>query len=240
MSNIRAVYDVEANGLYKEATKLWCIVLKDIDTSEVFKYRPDEILEGLEHLYSFKLLVGHNICGYDLPVVERLYDMKYQGTVRDTLCMSKLFDPERRLHSLDSYGKQFKRYKPVHEDWTRYSESMLYRCSEDVEINHLVYSHLLEKESEWDWIDALELEQEFSKDQCLQEAEGVDIDTRGLRKLVQQIDIGVAKIDRKLNKILPLSVKQKGTPVTKLFKKDGEYTQQVLRWMNEDGNSTQV
>jgi len=230
----RRVFDLESDGLYQEATVIWCIVLKDLGTQEVFKYT--NIEEGLEDLLSSHILIGHNISGFDLPLVEKLYGMKYTGTVRDTLCMSRLFNPERFQHSLDSYGTQLGRAKPVHEDWSRYSEEMLHRCSEDVEINHLVYTHLLETEGEWDWIDALELEQEFSRDQTLQEVQGVDINVRDLRKLVQQIDIGVAKIDRKLGRILPISVKGKGQPVTKVFKKDGDYTMQVKRWF-DDSNS---
>ena len=77
--------------------------------------------------------------------------------------MSKLFYPERLEHSLDSYGRQFGRYKPVHEDWTTYSEDMLHRCSEDVEINHLTYNWLVDENCrDWDWVNALELEQELS------------------------------------------------------------------------------
>ena len=70
---------------------------------------------------------------------EKLYGWKFEGVIRDTLCMSKLFDPERPSHSLDSYGKQFNRFKPVHEDWSRYSPEMLHRCTEDVEINSMLY-----------------------------------------------------------------------------------------------------
>lgn len=233
----RRVFDIECNGLYQEATHMWCLVFKNLDTLEVSKYPPQGIDEGLKELFSSDVIVGHNIAGFDLPVIEKLKGLKYTGVVRDTLCMSRLFKPERFFHSLDSYGKQFKRYKPAHEDWSKYSPDMLHRCSEDVEINHLVYDWLLKDEREWDWIDALELEQEFSRDQTLQETIGVKINLRGLKKLVQQIDIGVAKIDAKLDPIMPLNVKAKGAEVKKIFKKDGDYTQQVVRWFNEDGNS---
>lgn len=227
---MKLVFDLEANGLFGTATKVWCIVCKDLRTDEVVKFTPSEIEEGLEYLSKAKILIGHNICGYDLPLLEQLYRFVPNGKIRDTLCMSKLFFPERPSHSLDSYGKEFKRFKPVHEDWSVYSEEMLHRCSEDVEINAELYTYLVDKEcKDWDWVEAIELEQSFAYEQAWQELAGVDIDLTAALELRDEIDAKVDKLDVELYKQLPLKVVNKG-PVNKPFKKDGTFSKMVLDW----------
>ena len=39
----RYLYDIETNALLDEVTTIWCVVIQDLDTREVWKYRPDEI-----------------------------------------------------------------------------------------------------------------------------------------------------------------------------------------------------
>lgn len=236
MAVSRAVFDLEADNLLYGATRLWCCVAKDLDSGEVFKYPPNKIEEGLELLSSYGVIIGHNICTFDVPLIQKLYPGWEYKKLRDTLVMSKLFDPERRSgHSLESYGEQFNRAKPTHEDWTRFSEEMLYRCSEDVEINCMAYDYLVGRFGVgWNWFDSLNLEQEFALDQGLQELAGVDINHDLALRLVEEIDMEVATIDPILLGRMPKRVLPVGKPVNKVFLKDGSgYTAQVKKWINE-------
>lgn len=144
---MRLVFDTENNGLYDEATTMWCMVAKDIDTGEVYKYGPDEIDSGINHLRHSNELIGHNIIGYDLPVIIKLYGVNLSDKVLwDTLVISRLLNPDRPGgHSLDAWGKRVGKYKQYHDDWSKYSDEMMERCASDVEINHLVYLELLEE-----------------------------------------------------------------------------------------------
>lgn len=233
----KAVFDTEGNGLLYDITQFWCIVIKDRDTREVFKYTPDRIEEGLKHLSSYDILIGHNICGFDVPAIKKLYPWWTHKKLRDTYCMSKLFNPERfGGHALESYGEQFKRPKPTHKDWSRFSEEMLYRCSEDVEINWLTYDYLVDGYcSTWNWVKSLEIEQEFAIYRAAQELEGVDIDVDHALRVIKLLDEEIEYLDKTLYEMMPMRVvpvgnKDKGTLP---FKKDGTYNEITKRWLCE-------
>jgi DNA polymerase-1 len=231
------VFDLESNGFLYDTTNIWCIVVKDLHSGEVFKYDPSSIHAGLCKLQKFKFLIGHNICNFDIPLIWRFYpNWKYKDQIRDTLCMSKLFNPERfGGHSLESYGEQFKRAKPPHEDFSRYTPEMLHRCTEDVEINCMTYEYLVRKYTkDWSWKESLQLEQDFALDQGLQELAGVDIDLELAYKLIEDIDKEVGELDPILLERMPKRVLQKGVTVKKVFLKSGGYTKQVSDWFEED------
>jgi len=142
---MRLVFDAEANGLLIPATKIWCIVAIDYDTRERYEFRPTEIVEGLDFLGEADCLIGHNICGYDLPLFGKLHpSFSFSGEIRDTFIISNLTNPDRPGgHSIESYGEEFGREKPEHEDWSRFSPEMLHRCVEDTEINVMAAEKLL-------------------------------------------------------------------------------------------------
>ena len=52
------------------------------------------------------VLIGHNILGYDIPVINKLYDVDLsRNNIKDTLVMSRLFNPVRENgHSLKTWG----------------------------------------------------------------------------------------------------------------------------------------
>jgi hypothetical protein len=72
-TGLRLVFDIEADGLLDAATKAHCIVVADLDRDQVDEYGPEQIDAALAHLARADCLVGHNIAGYDLPALRRLY-----------------------------------------------------------------------------------------------------------------------------------------------------------------------
>ena len=64
------VFDIETNGLYEEATIIWCLVAID-ENDKVYSFKPDEIDEGIEFLKKADKIVGHNIIGFDIPVIKK-------------------------------------------------------------------------------------------------------------------------------------------------------------------------
>ena len=92
----RLVFDIETDDLI--ATKIWCLVAKDIDDGKVYTYGPDEIDKGCELLCEADELIGHNIIGFDLPVIRDLTRFKTLGSgqkITDTLVLCRLFDQTR-------------------------------------------------------------------------------------------------------------------------------------------------
>jgi len=153
--NMRLIFDTEGDGLREECTQLWCIVTKDIDTNEVRQFYGDTLEDGIHYLATADYLSGHNCIGYDIPVLKRLYNFEYSGELFDTLVVSRLLNPDRPLprgwkgkkrpHSVEAWGMRFGRAKPEHEDWSKFSMDMLHRCTEDVEIQFLIYQELLKE-----------------------------------------------------------------------------------------------
>ena len=88
---------------------------------------------------------GHNLIGYDLPVLSRLWDIKIaQDRIVDTLVISRLFNPDTNGgHSLASWGSKFGYPKGDHSDWSELSEEMIQYCKTDVDITEKLYNGVL-------------------------------------------------------------------------------------------------
>ena len=88
---MRLIFDIESDNFIEKVTKIHCIVARDVDTDEVFCYRPEDIKIGLLFLQEADELIGHNIIGYDIPVIKKLYpDWDFKGKVFDTLIAAKV------------------------------------------------------------------------------------------------------------------------------------------------------
>jgi hypothetical protein len=245
--------DLEANGLLDSATRLWCAVFKDINTGQVWKFWPwegaDYIKQLLEFMDSIDVLIMHNGIGYDWPLLEKLYTYKFKGQKVDTLTMSRLLNPKRLVpfncpnkkvgpHSVEAWGYRVGRGKPSHDDWSRYSEDMLHRCTEDVEIQHLIYLALMKEADGKNWKNAFKMS--FKLFECLQKQEqyGWLVDQKHMHSCIHQLDHWINRIDRVLDKHLPQLIeveelKEDGEYkyIKKPFLKSGEYSQSVVRWM---------
>ena len=94
---MKLIFDAETDGFVSEATKIHCIVIKNIDTNKFYSYKYDEIEKGLKLLSDADLLVGHNISKFDLLVIKKLYpDFKYKAKIFDTLLCSRLIWTNRK------------------------------------------------------------------------------------------------------------------------------------------------
>src|SRR5262249_21945252 len=95
---LRLVFDSEADGLLDVATQVHCVGVIDLDSDRVDKYKPGQIGDALKRLSQASYLTGHNIIGYDLPLLHRLHGWTpSQGcTVVDTLIASRLILPHIR------------------------------------------------------------------------------------------------------------------------------------------------
>lgn len=95
-AGLRLAFDMEANALLERATVAHCIVVADLDSDRVDEYGPEQIQAGLEHLARADYLTGHNIIGYDLPLLRRLYGWapRPDCAVIDTLIASRLILPK--------------------------------------------------------------------------------------------------------------------------------------------------
>lgn len=246
-------FDLEANGLLREATKVHCGVVKQQGQEALSKYGPSQVKELLKHLDTFDVLIAHNGTGYDFPLLEKLYKWKFRGKVVDTLIMSRLLDPKRLVpfncpdkgigpHGLEAWGYRVGRGKPAHDDWENYSEEMLHRCSEDVEILELVYNKLLEESKGGKWKKAFQMSFELFTHLQKQEEYGWLVDRPHMDRCINQLSRWIGLIDRvvtpKLPRIIEIEETKKGGEynyIRKPFLKSGAYSQSVIDWCASSG-----
>ena len=169
----RLAIDVETDGL--DATKIWCAVTKDIDTNEVNTWKEATGLR--QYINEQDLLIGHNIIGFDLPVLNRLWNLNTESNpLRDTLIMSRLLNPVlEKGHSLDSWGERLGLKKGDFNDFGGgLSEDMVAYCIQDVEISHSLFTHL--DAGLLDWGKSVDLEHEVAVVVKKQEQNGFKLD----------------------------------------------------------------
>jgi len=142
---MKIVFDIEANGLNPD--RVWCIVAHIVGTEEFFEFHGFSLFDFNEWLLGFDNceVIGHNIIGYDIPVLERLLGTDFSKCkITDTLVLSRLANPSRDGgHSLESWGQTLNQPKGDYNDWDNFSHDMLEYCVQDVKVNTLVYKRLL-------------------------------------------------------------------------------------------------
>ena len=245
------IFDLEADGLLPEATVVHCGVFKNIETRDVVKFGPDKIAsEMLPFMDSVDVLIGHNTIGYDFPLLKKLYNYDYKGKKVDTLIMSRLQQPDRPRpwgmagksgpHSVDAWGMRFGRKKPEHEDWSQFSPEMLHRCTEDVEIQHMIYNALLEEAKGYEWRNAWLLNFKLFEILQKQEEYGWLVDRDHLEKSIRVLDKWMNRISNKLQPRLPsvLEIKETKTKgvlnyVRKPFLKSGKPNHHMVNYWGD-------
>lgn len=139
----KTIFDVEANGLLDEATRIHCLTFGRKYGDTFGKVTLTDYEDMRAFLSEPQILIGHNIIRYDIPVLEKLLDIKIPKETKlvDTLALSWYLYPNRKLHGLESWGEDFGVPKPEVVDWENESiEVYKNRCEEDVEINKRLFN----------------------------------------------------------------------------------------------------
>jgi len=201
MSNL--VFDIEADGL--TPTKIHCIVAMDVDTKDVFTFDNTQLDEGYNMLQTATKLIGHNIIGYDIPVVERLghIDLSDKKVV-DTLVLSRLFKPTREgNHGLEGWGYRlgFKKgdYGEQEQAWEHYTPEMLEYCKRDVVLNHKVYN-ALKHESKGFTPTSVRIEHQTAKIVDQQRNTGFLLDIKKAMSLVAMFETKLFELEEEVQK----------------------------------------
>ena len=213
------LFDIETDSL--TPTKIWCIVAYDIDNQTMHSFDPDHIDEGVKFLEKADKLIGHNIIGFDIPVLKNLKGVDlFNKKITDTLALSRLFNPTREgSHSLESWGYRLGQNKIEFSEFENYSKEMLTYCENDVMLNYRVYNHL-KKESKGFSRQSVDLEHDVMKILCEQREYGFMLDEK-------KASVLVALLEEKLNE----TIKE----VRKVFKpRVDTYTLRPLE--NKDGS----
>jgi DNA polymerase I-like protein with 3'-5' exonuclease and polymerase domains len=89
-------FDIETDGFLQHVTKIHCLSIKNPANGRVRRFTAVDMEEGVRLLMQLGeagKLIGHNIIGFDIPVIQKLYPF-FQvplANVVDTLVLSRLF-----------------------------------------------------------------------------------------------------------------------------------------------------
>lgn len=230
----RLVWDIETDGLLDEMTKIHCIVAINPDTGEEHVFRPHQVSKGIALLNTASELIGHNIIGFDIPAIRKLYPhFNPPGTILDTLIMCRLHRPDLKdsdhamyaagkfpahlinRQSLESWGWRLGTKKSEFgktADWTTFTEQMLAYCAQDVRVNVELW-HFLERQRLAPT--SIELENRLATIIQDQEFAGFNFEKEGALKLQLELMNKADEITRRLRDVFKPWFPRRASLVTK-------------------------
>ena len=155
----KVVFDIETT---MTADKIWCIVCKHNDT--YYQFRENNLHRFEEFIKQTEEVIGHNIIGFDIPVVNKIfgYDLFANCKKTDTLILSRLLNPMiEGGHSLKNWGTKLGHNKIHFEQFDFFTEEMLTYCRNDVELTERLYKFLSTKTK--DFGQSIELEHKVAE-----------------------------------------------------------------------------
>ena len=210
----RWVFDIETDGFIPVMKNVWCLVMKDLDTGEMFIYDDsgayEPIKTGLHILQDADQIWGHNIALFDIPAIQKLYPwFEPEGEVMDTLILSRMFmndmlDRDFRTkpptmpinmygrHSLESWGHRLGVHKSefgksLEGDWSQYTPEMRDYCAQDVEVNYELCQIFDPKVD--DYKQSITTEMELAKIMAWQEQSGFPFDVQKAQALESELRV---------------------------------------------------
>lgn len=160
------VFDLETDGFLREMTNIHCLVVHDTEAKETYTYsdegHTEPVVRGVQYLSEAPCIAGHNIIGFDIPAIRKLYPWAdFDNDVIDTLLLSRLIHPNlldidkkrkwRHMplqlygrHSLEAYGHRLGEYKgefSKQTDWQQWSTEMEEYCQQDVVVTTKLCRH---------------------------------------------------------------------------------------------------
>lgn len=226
------IADIEASGL-RDVEKIWSITAKDIETHEVFKFRPNSPLAGHEDFKDEFIAfcstvdkwIGHNFLIYDAPTINDVFKQQLvkPEQVIDTLVLSRLFryspatefeytikingeyyDSRVGGHGLAAWGTRLRFPKTEYNDWSKYTEEMGEYNTNDVLLNELIYKELRREKITFGISDeSVRLEHDVTWMLHCQERDGFYLDRQKAIDLRNETKRLLDEININLGKVFP-------------------------------------
>lgn len=168
------IFDLESDGLLDELTRIHTLHMYDTEAARSLRFnggvfhngrhamRYGSIEEAVEMLNEADAICGHNIIGFDIPAIQKLYpDFRPRGEVHDTLIYSRLIWPHMadidiaaqkkgkrpegfgRLigsHSLKAWGIRLGEHKGDYDGgWAHFTEEMEEYAVQDVVVTRALW-----------------------------------------------------------------------------------------------------
>ena len=252
------VFDLEANGLYHEVDRIWGMGYQ-IDEGEPTWSDDcmDCFSESAEILNNAGKLIGHNIVGYDLPVLKKLFGWtpKKSQIIRDTMLYSRLcythlaqidkstskWDISGKMvgsHSLGAWGVRMGEPKMPSPDFANWTDADIKYALQDIVVTKKLWNFFKKKDMSEE---ALENEHGFAKIISRQMYHGVDFDKEKGTELYIKLHEDKIELGKKLTEAFVGHFKNMGefTPKVKnkkMFYEKGSRLSKI-KWIPFDAGS---
>jgi DNA polymerase-1 len=259
---MKYILDIEADNLLEDVTRIHCVVLRNVDTDDTLTFYGDEIKECVHIMDECAQLIGHNLIGYDLPVLKKLWGWEYKGEVIDTLVCSRTIwpnlgelDSKQRAvpqkmwgsHSLKAWGYRLGELKGEYAEandgaWEVFSEEMLDYCVQDTKVTASLFLRIQKKSFSQD---ALTLEHKIALEMFKQEQRGFVFDTAQGQRLFAELSQRKMDIEVSLQSTFPptvvhLKTKTKEIPFNPASRQQIAERLQGLGWEPESFTETGI
>lgn len=221
------IFDIEADNLYLDATKLHSLVIRDADTGELMCSAAQDrnyhsFNEALELLGSADRIIGHNVVNYDLPTLKKLtgwVPFDWQKTT-DTLVLSRMIWSDltkantrrmppklMRSHSLEAWGWRLGEQKTKAGEettegsvWDVWTPEMQTYCEQDTLVNWKLWKKLEPDDFSQT---AIDLEHEVADVVAWMYRNGVYFNTRDAERLQNELACLREDIRHELQTVFP-------------------------------------
>lgn len=223
------IFDLETDGLLDTVSKVHTLTMYDTKTQQYSTYDKAAVAEGIAKLASESVLCGHNIIGYDMPVLQKLYPKhRWNQKIIDTLVWARVAYPDIKdldfklrhkyelpgkligRHSLKAWGYRLGEFKGDFgetTDWKEWSQEMSDYCAQDVKVTAKLKDKLMSKAIA---SECVKLEHEVANIVQLQEANGFWFDKTKAEKLYVELINRKSELTNQLQQVFkPWYVKGK-------------------------------
>ena len=219
---MKLAFDIEANGLnevvagkkdtyLREATKIWCMSVCNIDSGEMLLFEQDNLADGIQMLRDADIIIGHNIYAFDIPLIERLYGSldKKPEQIMDTLILSRLVYGDNppttdQSHSLMAWGEHLGHSKVDYQGgWDNYTAEMGKYCLQDSVVTAKIWEHFSKQNYMTQYSRAVRMEHVVADMIKRQVEAGFGFDLDKAEALEMELLIEKSQIEDEMRKIFP-------------------------------------
>ena len=215
------IFDIETDNLLDDLTRIFCLVIIDTDNNNtVYDYKEDNVQLGLDKLMKADKICGHNIIGFDIPAIQKLYpDFKVKDEqIVDTLILSRLIHSDittmdgkliaqkkldaklYRSHSLKAWGQRLGFPKgdydmTLEENRQEWNLEMHNYCIQDCKVTTALLKHFNEKNYSQE---AITLEHEVALVTTQMQKQGIYFDEPKALELQKELMIKKLELETEL------------------------------------------
>lgn len=229
------IFDLESDGLLDELTTIHTLHIYDTEAGKALRFnsgyfadgtpaqRDGTIDDAVELLMNADAICGHNIIGFDIPAIKKLYpDFDPPGQVHDTIIYTRLIWPHLKdidlsamkslkrpadfgrligSHSLKAWGIRLGCHKGDYTGgWSEFTQDMEDYAVQDVVVTKALWEFIQTKEPH---AESAELEHEVAQIISLQERFGFGFDVPAAEALEIELRGRKAELEDQLRVTFP-------------------------------------